>query len=176
MMPLPSSIDWPDALGCAQRASYRGSPQLSFATIEVQDGPPRFRLSSSEEKRIYTMTFTFTTQQLALFEFFYHDTLDSGGEWFNMPVLTGLGMIPYLCHFSGERTVTPHPDLIDRFNVSFDVEAYSTGYTPPPPFAPDDPMEAGTPSAPSFDVYDARSVMDTRPTDIVNSLTPSVFV
>lgn len=173
-MPLVPGIDWPEELGCAQRATYRGTGEPRLAAIEVQDGPPRLRLASSEQKRSYVMSFVFTARQMQLFEFFYHDTLDAGAQWFNMPVLTGLGLLPHVCHFTGTRTVEPHRDLLNHYVVTTEVEAYAAAYPVPPPFVMSDPVDAGTPGAPSFDGYDARAGNDPLPTDIINALVPGV--
>ena len=175
-MPLPSLIDWPAELGCAQRAGYGGAPVPMFTTLDVEDGPPRYRLVSSEQKRDYAMTFFFTEAQLAAYEEFVFTTLEGGTLWFNMDVLTGLGMVSHLVHLTGNRTVRPHPELLGKYIVELSFEAYSTGTPIPPPFAPDpDPVDAQVPATPSTDIYDGRAVTDTRPTDFINALTPAVF-
>lgn len=173
-MPVIPDIDWPEELGCAQRATYRGTGEPRLAAIEVQDGPPRLRLASSEQKRSYAMSFVFTPRQMQLFEFFYHDTLDGGVNWFNMSVLTGLGLVPHVCHFSGGRLVEPHRDLLGYYVVTVEIEAYAAAYPMPAEFVMSDPVDAGTPGAPSYDFFDAGDVYDALPTDIVNALVPGV--
>lgn len=176
-MPLPTAIDWPeDVLGCPLRAEYRSQADLRFATAEIQDGPNRTRLVSSAEKLNLELGFFFTPAQVAVYEEFIHDTLIAGSEWFNMRLQTGLGMISHICHLTAERSLVPDTDRLDRFRVSFNIEAYLTAYVVPPPFVPDDPVDAGTPDAPSTDIFDGREVTDPRPTDIINSLTPGAYV
>lgn len=175
-MPLPSAIDWPEELGCAQRAGYGATPVPMFTTLEVEDGPARYRLVSSEEKRDYVMGFLFTEAQLTIYEDFVFTTLEGGTLWFNMPVLTGLGLVPHIVHIVGNRTVTPHAELLGMYVVELSLEAYSTGTPVPPPFEPNpDPVDAKTPDDPSTDIYDADDITDPRPTDFINALTPAVF-
>jgi len=175
-MPNPTDIDWPEAiLGCPLRTTYRSNPRPRFMVMAVQDGPARLRLNSSDERRDVTVSFIFTAAQLMDFEIFYGTTLKFGTLWFNMPMLTGVGMIPYICHFSGERSVAPHPNSMSLFTVNFDLETYATPWVPPPPFAPDDPVDAADPALPSPDVYDARTP-DDLPPDAVNALVPGAHV
>jgi len=172
-MPESSAIDWPeDVLGCAARQAYRAAPGARFRVIEVQDGPSRLRLIQDEIKRDYNMQFNWDGDQLTAFALFYHDTLNAGSEWFHMKVLTGLGMIPHICHFNGAHSIVPVSEKPGLFVASFVVETYASSYVIPPPYVQSDPADAGTPADEYADSYDARAVTDTRPTDRINALTP----
>lgn len=172
-MPDPTAIDWPeDTLGCALRATYVDDVAALVQVTGVEDGPNRFRLVADKQARSIRATFVWSADQLAAFEAFLLDTLDAGTAWFNMAVPTGAGFVPFICHLSGTRRTAPHPDSFERFAVELTLEAFPTAFVPPPPFVGDDPIDATGPATPPADVIDARSVADTRPTDIVNALAP----
>ena len=176
-MPFPSTIDWPEStLGCPLRASYRTQIDPRFVALPVEDGPPRLRLVTNDDRQVLNLSFLFNSQQLAEYENFYHNTLNAGTKWFNLRVLTGLGMLPHLCHFLDERRIIPDPNNTNLFRVEFDVEAYAGGFTIPPPFVADDPVTGNSPATPPTNVFDARAVTDVRPTDIINALAPVGYV
>ena len=174
-MPVNVSLEWPAELGCPLRQGYRVAPNLRFDTLEMEDGPPRYRLINTEETRVISMTFLFTAQQLDVFERFYHVDLDAGSQWFIMKQLTGLGMVDMVCHFIGDRVVRAARDLFGRFEVTFDLDAFATDYEIPPPFVMSDPVDGGTALEPPYQsVYDARTASDATPTDRINALSPAV--
>ena len=177
-MPEPTDIDWPeDVLGCAARQGYRAAPGARFRTIEVQDGPNRLRLMQDTIKNDYTMQFNWSGAQLTAFSTFYFDTLNVGTRWFNMPVLTGLGMLPYVCHFAGPHSIAALDNTNDMFVVSFAVEAYAAAWLLPPALLVDDPVDAQSPDmVEGIYAYDAGACDDTLPTDIVNALKPKAYV
>lgn len=176
-MPDPSSIDWPDDdLGCAARVGYMARPAGLFRIQEVQDGPARYRLIQDEERVVYNMTFNWSAEQLMLFTQFYHDDLDAGSLWFNMNVLTGGGILRYLCHFTDAHTITENSDRPGLFVASFTIEAYANGSVVPPTFVPGDPVDAKTPTSPSINIYDAGAATNPSSPGLVNSLSPVAFV
>lgn len=175
-MPAPSLIDWPeDVLGCAARVGYNAAPAALFRILTVQDGPARYRLVQDEVRVVYSMTFNWSAAQLMAFTQFFHETLDAGAAWFNMNVLTGVGVQKYLCHFTDSHTLTESSDRPGLFIGSFTVEAYAAGVVPPATFVPGDPVDARTPDDPSVDIYDARTAGNPADPNRVNSLSPVAF-
>jgi hypothetical protein len=173
MMPEEALIDWPEAtLGCPARQAYRSAPAARFRTIEVLDGPSRLRLTQDVVKKDYSIQFNWTGAQLTEFSTFYHTTLNAGAEWFNMNVLTGLGLLPHLCHFSGPYSISPVDRNLSLYIASFVVEAYAQAWEMPAALVILDPVDASAPADELPDSYDGRSVADTRPTDSINALVP----
>lgn len=172
-MTRETSIYWPDSLGCPLRQSYVGQADPLFATTEVADGPPRFRLLASDERRMWSLTFTWTADQVATFEGWVALDLDMGLSWFRMDQLTGSGMVEHFCHLVGDYSIRATQGTATHFDVTFDVEAYLNAHALPPPFEFDGSLDAREVSdTPPADVVDARAADEARPGDRTDALVP----
>lgn len=173
-MTRETTIAWPeDTLGCPIRQSYSGVRGLTFARMDVMDGPARFRLNTDDNPFRFTVTFNFDPIQFYIFEQFYSDTLEGGSLWFTMRQMTGSGMQDMVVHIKGDLTYVPLGKA--NFAVSMELEGFYTSYSRPPDATFGDPVDAQTADAPSTDIYDAMTASDARPTDVINALVPGVI-
>lgn len=172
-MTRETTIAWPeDALGCPLRADYSGKIDQRFVRTEVADGPARYRRHRQDERRVYSLTFLWTQKQVSAWETFHESMLAVGVRWFMMKQATANGMVPMFCHMLAGWDLTPHDTLLDRFLIRFDVEAFHSPASAPPPGFTAPPVAGGTPSAPASDVWDGRNTSEPRPDDIVDALSP----
>lgn len=169
-----TSIFWPeDTLGCPLRASYAGQADDQFSVAEVVDGPPRFRLATSDERRTWTVGFLWSWQQVQIFEGFVASDLNMGLLWFRMDQLTGDGMSEHFCHLIGDYVVRRANGSATHFDVTFAVEAFLNAHPVPPPFEWGDDIDAGEIDGDiPTDVIDARTAEDPRPPDRIDALVP----
>lgn len=171
-MTRETSIYWPEALGCPLRSGYSGQAEDPFQVVEVVDGPPRMRLLTNEPRRLWTVGYLWTWQQLQVFEAFVASDLNMGLSWFRMDQLTGSGMTPHFCHLIGDYTIRAS-EADKRFEVSFDVEAYLNDNPIPPPFEFDATYDGGVVGTDDpADIIDARAADDPPPGDRIDSLVP----
>lgn len=169
-----TTIYWPEAaLGCPLRNTYAGQADARFAVSEVVDGPPRFRLLSSDERRQWNVSFVWTWEQVQVFEGFVAADLNMGLGWFRMNHLTGQGMVEHFCHLIGDYSIRAAGDSATHFEVAFQVEAFRNWHGVPPDFVFDAGYDGGLASAaPPVDVVDGREASDPPPPDRIDALVP----
>jgi hypothetical protein len=165
-----TTIDWPEKqLGCPLRSDYRGRVDEQFRRTEVDDGPPRYRRVKNTERRVYGLTFLWTLAQLEYFERFMEGSLDDGMRWFMLRSLTGKGMVPMYAHLLGGWDVTPHNEALDRYTISFEVEAYHSKTSQPIGLIVGGPIDSNmVASARPTEIIDGMLVTDARPVDVVD--------
>lgn len=168
-----TNILWPESLGCPLRRAYVGEANTRFMTTEVADGPPRFRLIDTDERRAWSVAFAWTWEQLQVFEGFVASDLSMGLNWFRMNQLTGQGMTEHFCHLVGDYGIRSLSGSATHYEVEFQVEAFRNWYEVPPVFVMDNPFDAGVVTGPlPVDIIDGREASDPRPPNRVDALVP----
>jgi hypothetical protein len=74
-------------------------PEQSFVRTDMESGPARQRRRFSAAPTIFTVSWTFTRAQLAVFEKFYDVDLAGGTNWFNVNLPNGMGNTTYTARF-----------------------------------------------------------------------------
>lgn len=117
--------EWPeDVLGCPLRSGYAGAVAPMFDRTTVGEAPTAFLRTRHDEKRVYSVEFIWTLGQLAAFEDWFINTLNSGMRSFMMRHITSGILEPLMCHFSTVYIVTPQQDHANLFRVGFDLTAF----------------------------------------------------
>lgn len=177
-MTRETTIYWPvNILGCPLRATYARDQVLRYNKIEVDDGPPRFRLQADEELQNVDMSFLFDEDQLYEFEKFHDEDLRGGSNWFHLPMLTGDGMVDCYAHFQGGWTMTPHQELLTHYEVTFTALMFRTAETQPPVLVLSDPIDGlSITAARPVDIVDAGSITaNPLPPDVIDGMAPEVW-
>lgn len=168
-----TNIVFPESLGCPLRASYAGEAEPRFSMIDVVDGPPRFRLLGSDERRLWTVSFAWSWDQVQIFEGFVAADLNMGLEWFMMNHLTGQGMTAHYCHLVGDYVIQAIPNSVTHFDVTFQVEAFLRPQDVPPPFVFDNDYDGGVAGGVvPVDIIDSQEADQPPPPDRIDSLVP----
>ena len=74
-------------------------PDTGFIRSEMEAGPARQRQRFASTPTVFTVTWTFTRAQLAIFEKFYQLDLAGGSAWFNIDLVNGVGKTTYVARF-----------------------------------------------------------------------------
>lgn len=79
-----ATYSWPAALyGKILKGSYQETPPDNVIRADMDVGPPKSRRRSTSNVRPLEVTHFFTTAEVAVFDEFYHNTLNSGALPFN---------------------------------------------------------------------------------------------
>jgi hypothetical protein len=120
-----TTIEWPeDDLGCPLRNSYKVDVPPMFQRTGITEAPPLFRRIKHDEMRVCSMEFVWTLPQLVIFEDFIEEDLNGGLAAFMMNNLGNGVMEPMFCQLKEDIVVTPQPDRLDLYRVTFTVNAF----------------------------------------------------
>jgi hypothetical protein len=146
---------WPeDVLGCPLRSGYRIEADPMFKRTEVEDGPPRYRRVRHRQRKVATLIFLWTADQLRQFEAWHHDKLLDGVRHFYMRQLEAGAWEFMRCHMLEGYAVQPVRENMGRYEVSFTVEAFAAANVIDAgealfPSPPADRLDGNVASAPS---------------------------
>lgn len=148
-----SSLTWPEhILGCPMRASFGGEVEPQWLRSTVEDGAARYRRTRIDQRFAYELAFTWTGDELQVWERLYLIDLDAGTKWFRLALPFGGGPVAMDCHLAGPWRYTQIK--ADLFQVSFAVEALFADGGVPPYLAGETMIDGGTPALPSEDILD----------------------
>lgn len=107
---IHTDIDYPEGLPCAQREGYSLRHVSPLMRTEMESGRARQRRKFSSVPTMAEVAWIFANDtQAAAFEAWFHEAINDGVEWFNMPLKTPLGLKDYVCRFT---EMYAGPDLI----------------------------------------------------------------
>lgn len=105
---MTTSLNWPqDKLSLPTIGGYGIDPQEGVARTDMDSGPARQRRRWTTSPTQFAVTFKFTRTQLVIFEGWYYNVAAEGANWFNIPLLSGLGIVTHECRFMGQYKATP---------------------------------------------------------------------
>lgn len=98
---INADIDYPDHLPCPIRQGYDINHENPILRTSLQGGRARQRLMFTSVPSIVSVAFVFLNdEQAADFEWWFHDSLGDGIQWFNMPLKTPVGEKEYVARFT----------------------------------------------------------------------------
>lgn len=110
-----------DLLPLPQLAGYGYKRNSGTVRIPMVSGRTRNRRKwSNAPGELPSVTFRFSSAELALFEGWFEDILHGGSAQFTMPVKTAIGISDHLCKFLED--LEPTALAPDRWEVKFRVE------------------------------------------------------
>ena len=92
---------YPPGLRIALVNGYNYSDQSRVQRDDVQTGPPRFVLQTTDAPTFVNVTWNFTRLDFQLFEAWFHLSLTDGAKSFTMPLLIGKGLTTVELYFNG---------------------------------------------------------------------------
>jgi hypothetical protein len=99
-MSASTPVTWPATLPLPSVEGYGVSPQEAVLRTEMESGPARQRQRFRQTPTRITVRWLFGEYQFALFEAWYKFHADEGGQWFEITLLGGLGLLPHEARFT----------------------------------------------------------------------------
>ena len=94
------SIFWPTTLPLPTIEGYGVHPGEAILRTEMEAGPARQRRRFTQVPSRISVRWLFRRQQFALFEAWYRWHAKEGGEWFEIDLLGGLGLVAHEARFT----------------------------------------------------------------------------
>lgn len=99
-MSTSTLVTWPDTLPLPTVEGYAVSPQEAVLRTEMESGPARQRRRFRQTPTRITVRWLLGEYHFALFEAWYKFHADEGGQWFQITLLGGLGLLPHDARFT----------------------------------------------------------------------------
>lgn len=99
-MSTSTLVSWPDTLPLPTVEGYAVSPQEAVLRTEMESGPARQRRRFRQTPTRITVRWLLGEYHFALFEAWYKFHADEGGQWFQITLLGGLGLLPHDARFT----------------------------------------------------------------------------
>ena len=94
------NITWPNTLPLPSVEGYGLTPQEAVLRTDMESGPARQRRRFRQTPTRITVRWLFSEFEFALFEAWYKYHADEGGQWFEITLLGGLGLLPHEARFT----------------------------------------------------------------------------
>ena len=94
------TVSWPGTLPLPTIDCYGIRPGEAILRTEMEAGPARQRRRYTQVPSRITVRWVLRREQFALFEAWYRWTAKEGGEWFEIDLLGGLGLLPQDARFT----------------------------------------------------------------------------
>lgn len=85
------SIAWPSSLPVPALSGYQFSADATTIKTDMDSGPPRVRRRYTSANTAVTASWLLNDLQLAIFEAWFVQQVQSGAAWFSVPLRNGLG-------------------------------------------------------------------------------------
>ncbi|CAA6605813.1 conserved hypothetical protein [Rhodospirillaceae bacterium LM-1] len=93
-------LSWPTTLPLPTVQSYGIRPGEAILRTEMEAGPARQRKRFTQVPTRIAVRWLMKREQFALFEAWYRWQAKEGGEWFEIPLLGGLGLVTHEARFT----------------------------------------------------------------------------
>jgi len=97
-----SGVTWPATLPLPLIEGYGLTPQEAVLRTDMESGPARQRRRFRQTPTRITVRWLFSEFEFALFEAWYKYHADEGGQWFEITLLGGLGLLPHEARFTSQ--------------------------------------------------------------------------
>lgn len=94
------NVQWPNTLPLPLVDGYGLTPQEAVLRTDMESGPARQRRRFRQTPTRISVRWLFSETQFALFEAWYKFHADEGGQWFEITLLGGLGLLPHESRFT----------------------------------------------------------------------------
>lgn len=94
------NITWPNTLPLPSVEGYGLTPQEAVLRTDMESGPARQRRRFRQTPTRITVRWLFSEFEFALFEAWYKYHADEGGQWFEIPLTGGLGLLAHEARFT----------------------------------------------------------------------------
>lgn len=128
-MAITTDIDWPSDFPKLIRENYGVQHGTPFVRTTMDSGRVRQRKKFSLVPSSTDVSWIFTSEQCAYFEAWFRDELNDGASWFNIPLVSPLGLNSAVCRFS-EMYSGPNPIGLEHFQVNAKLEVFERQIIP----------------------------------------------
>jgi len=97
-------MEWPNILPVPSKDGYSYKPEACVLRTQME-GKRRIRKVFTKQPYIFNITLRCTDKQLAVFEYFWKNELNSGLNWFDMPLTSGKGISTVTARFMDEPDI-----------------------------------------------------------------------
>lgn len=125
---MTTSLDWPEnRLGLPSIGGYGIEPHDGVARTDMDSGPARQRRRWTTVPTEFPVTLKLSRYQLAIFEGWHESYGDAGARYFNIRLLSGIGIASHEARFKGKYKANPWNAADDAnaewWRVTFVLEA-----------------------------------------------------
>lgn len=113
-------ISWPETLPLPSIQGYGVHPGEAILRTEMEAGPARQRRRYTQVPSRIAARWVFRREQFALFEAWYRWHAKEGGEWFEINLLGGLGLVIHEARFTRPFDAQPRSGVL--WEVSSELE------------------------------------------------------
>ena len=114
------NIHWPTTLPLPAIDGYSLHPGEAILRTEMEAGPARQRRRYTQVPSRISARWVFRREQFALFEAWYRWHAKEGGEWFEINLLGGLGLVVHEARFTRPFDAQPRSGVL--WEVSSELE------------------------------------------------------
>lgn len=114
------TISWPVTLPLPSIGGYSVHPGEAILRTEMEAGPARQRRRYTQVPSRISVRWIFRRDQFALFEAWYRWQAKEGGEWFDINLLGGLGLVVHEARFTRPFDAKPRSGVL--WDVSSELE------------------------------------------------------
>jgi len=114
------AVSWPVTLPLPSIGGYSVHPGEAILRTEMEAGPARQRRRYTQVPSRISVRWTFRRDQFALFEAWYRWQAKEGGEWFEINLLGGLGLVVHEARFTRPFDARPRSGIL--WEVSSELE------------------------------------------------------
>ena len=114
------AISWPSTLPLPSIQGYGLHPGEAILRTEMEVGPARQRRRYTQVPSRISARWVFRREQFALFEAWYRWHAKEGGEWFEINLLGGLGLVVHEARFTRPFDAQPRSGVL--WEVSSELE------------------------------------------------------
>ena len=114
------TVTWPSMLPLPTLEGYAVHPGEAILRTQMEAGPARQRRRYTQVPSQIGVQWTFSGEQFALFESWYRWRAREGGEWFEIELLGGLGLVGHEARFTKPFDARPRSGVL--WNVSSELE------------------------------------------------------
>ncbi len=114
------TISFPSTLPLPTIEGYGITPQEAILRTDMEAGPARQRRRFTQVPSKITVRWVMKSEQFALFEAWYKFYAKEGGEWFEITLLGGLGLLTQEARFT--RQFEAMPKLGGNWQITSELE------------------------------------------------------
>jgi len=119
-------ISWPSTLPLPSIEGYGLHPGEAILRTEMEAGPARQRRRYTQVPSRISARWVFRREQFALFEAWYRWHAKEGGEWFEINLLGGLGLVVHEARFTRPFDAQPRSGVLWEISSELEIRERPT--------------------------------------------------
>ena len=120
------TVSWPTTLPLPTIEGYGLHPGEAILRTEMEAGPARQRRRYTQVPSRISARWSFRRDQFALFESWYRWHAKEGGEWFEIDLLGGLGLVMHEARFTRPFDARPRSGILWEVTSELEIRERPT--------------------------------------------------